>query len=801
MGSISDLTVGAVADHARRVRDVAASASTFEEAAQALAEYARRQLGDERDVVLARVFRTMPLHQLPEDIAAKATQGAPSDVTLEPTTRCLALMGTSGVEEAWCTRARSEAHQAIPLPSETAVAKLPMVAQLLASLGYDLAEVVKPDADLMLELGDRTCGVLHIDDAVESPHVPAQEHFVEPYEVSSVLGCGGALPSGELFVLMLFVRSTVGAEVADLFRILAVSIKGALTRHDLGPYFVKGGVDSVVSEAPQAHASRSNLPPSISDIPFATEPSTTAEGRLTRLFESLGQMGSWEWKVGSERVEWSDELFKIYGVDRAGFEPSFESYLARVHEGDRKRVQETLERTLATEDAFDFNERIVRPCGEIRHLRSVGVVDRDDDGRPLRLRGACRDLTEPQRAREEAKRALYELVSERAERAAADTVRDQLALLFENVPALMALTVGSEHRYELVNPPMASFLGRKDLVGKTLAEALPELAGQGFLALLDEVYRSGKPYIGTEQRAWVTTPEGKREEGYFNFVYQPLFDETGATLRILAHAVNVTEQVTARQNVEAVAEELSALTEQLEQSNGELAKSNRELARSNRELDQFAYAASHDLKAPLRAISHLTSWIVRDLGDKVTDQAAENLTLLRGRVERMQELIDGILEFSRAGRIRGSVRSVSIDEIVEDVVGMIAVPDGIEVVTEAMVPPFDVEVLPLRQVIHNLLTNAVHYARSKVTVQATLDDDAVVIAISDDGEGIAAEHHERIWQLFQTLTPRDEGGGTGIGLAIVKRLLEDQQSEAIVESTVGEGATFRFRWPKNPLRR
>lgn len=803
MGSISDLTVGSVADHARRLMDLGATATTLEETAQVLAEYARRELGNERDVVLARVFRTMPFGQLPEALRAKATEAASKDTVLEPSTRCLVLIGTSGVDEAWCRRTESRGHQVIPLPSETAVAQLPMVARLVASLGFDVAEVVRPGADLTLELGDRSCGVLHIEDAAGSAHVPAQESFVKPYEVRSVLGCGGALPSGELFVLILFARSRISAEVADLFRILAVSLKGALTPRDLGPYFSDGANGSTTRRAASSAGTSRPLPgrDSLVDAPVSPEPGT-AEDRLTDLFESLGQMGTWEWSVGGDEVEWSDELYRIYGVDRAAFRPTFEGYLARVHEDDRERVQQTLQTTLGTEDAFDFNERIVRSSGEVRHLRSVGVVERDADGRPTRLRGACRDLTEARRAQEEAKRALYDLVSERAERAAADTVRRHLALLFENIPALMCFTVGSEHRYELVNPAMAEFLGRDDLVGKTVTEALPELVDQGFVELLDEVYRSGKPYVGNEQSAWVARSEGEKEEGYFNFVYQPLMDDRGAVLGILAHAVNVTEQVTARQNVEAVAEELSAITEQLEQSNRELERSNRELARSNRELDQFAYAASHDLKAPLRAISHLASWVARDLGDQINDQAAENLMLLRGRVERMQAMIDGILAFSRAGRIHGSVRSVSIGELVDDVLGMLEGRDGVEVVKKADVPPFDAEVLPLRQVIHNLLTNAIRHAHSKVTVEATLRaDDLVEVAISDDGEGIAPEHHQRIWQLFQTLTPRDEGGGTGIGLAIVGRLVEDQRTEAVVESTVGEGATFRFSWPRKPLRR
>lgn len=224
-----------------------------------------------------------------------------------------------------------------------------------------------------------------------------------------------------------------------------------------------------------------------------------------------------------------------------------------------------------------------------------------------------------------------------------------------------------------------------------------------------------------------------------------------------------------------------------------------ELDKSNRDLDQFAYVASHDLKAPLRGISNLSQWLEEDLGDAITAEGKEQLQLLRGRVQRMEGLINGILDYSRAGRKRSKIESISVARLLSDVVEMCSpAPEArIEIATD--MPELRTERVPLQQVFANLIGNALKHAkRADPHVRVSVRDlgDRCEFAISDNGHGIAPEFHDRIWGIFQTLEPRDTVESTGIGLSVVKKIVESKGGSAWVESREGHGATFRFTWPK-----
>jgi signal transduction histidine kinase len=224
-----------------------------------------------------------------------------------------------------------------------------------------------------------------------------------------------------------------------------------------------------------------------------------------------------------------------------------------------------------------------------------------------------------------------------------------------------------------------------------------------------------------------------------------------------------------------------------------------ELDKSNRELDQFAYVASHDLKAPLRGISNLSSWLEEDLGDAVTAQGKQQLELLRNRVHRMEGLINGILDYSRAGRVRARAERVAVDKLLAEVIELSAPSPAARIEVQPGMPELFTERVPLEQVFMNLIANAFKHAkRSDPHVRITVKAAGAwfEFAISDDGPGIAPEFHERIWGLFQTLEPRDTVEGTGIGLSVVKKIVESKGGRVWVDSREGEGATFGFTWPR-----
>jgi hypothetical protein len=214
-------------------RELGIAATSMEDAAQRLTEHLHRTLvlddDDGRPACrLVRLYKTHRYGDLDAELQAfaRAAHGAPVDEA----TRCLTLLGTSGDEPAWNERRRSDGHQAIPLVSEEVVAQSPMVASLISELGLAVAEVVAPEDGQTIDLHHRDYDIFFVPDAHGSPSVPAQAGFVEPYEVRSVVGCGGVLPSGDLFALIAFTGVDLDAATADLFRTVALSVKATLVR-------------------------------------------------------------------------------------------------------------------------------------------------------------------------------------------------------------------------------------------------------------------------------------------------------------------------------------------------------------------------------------------------------------------------------------------------------------------------------------------------------------------------------------------------------------------------------------------
>lgn len=225
----------------------------------------------------------------------------------------------------------------------------------------------------------------------------------------------------------------------------------------------------------------------------------------------------------------------------------------------------------------------------------------------------------------------------------------------------------------------------------------------------------------------------------------------------------------------------------------------RALEKSNKELDQFAYVVSHDLKAPLRGIANLSQWIEDDLAERMDDQTREHLKLLRGRVSRLENLIAGILAYARAGRERGETVRIDTKDLVTECWELLAPPETANLEVKPPMPTVVTHRPRLQQVFMNLIGNAVKYNPGRdVAIDvgvAAHKGRYYEFFVKDNGVGIAPEFHEKVWGLFQTLERRDKIESTGIGLSIVRKIVESQGGTTRIESRLGEGATFYFTWP------
>jgi signal transduction histidine kinase len=260
--------------------------------------------------------------------------------------------------------------------------------------------------------------------------------------------------------------------------------------------------------------------------------------------------------------------------------------------------------------------------------------------------------------------------------------------------------------------------------------------------------------------------------------------------------------VSGRDEVSRLAEALNDMAAQTEEAQRVRDEVQLELVRSNAELDSFAYVASHDLKAPLRGIRNLAEWITEDVGDKASEDTKENLSLLRGRVDRLDGLLESLLEYSRVGRRSDAVETVDCTRLITDISQYLAPRPGFTFSIAKDMPSFRATRVPLEKVLRNLMNNAVKHHdldNGNVAVSAVQNDEFVEFRVADDGPGIPAEFHEKIFQMFQTLKPRDTVEGSGMGLAIVKKTVEAAGGSIVVESEPpARGTAFVFTWPLDP---
>jgi len=275
---------------------------------------------------------------------------------------------------------------------------------------------------------------------------------------------------------------------------------------------------------------------------------------------------------------------------------------------------------------------------------------------------------------------------------------------------------------------------------------------------------------------------------------------------IMPQALSLKTPRQLQDEVEARTRELNEVNAQLrsqiearDAAERELRTNNLRLARSNRDLEQFAYVASHDLRAPLSGIDNAAKWLEDDLHDTLSAESRRILGLIRRRISRMETLLSDILAYSRAGATDGDVEETTLADILASIVETLSPPPQFSVRLDGHLPTFYTSKAQLEQVLRNLISNAIkhhHQPRGEVVVSAAKVGDRLEFSVRDDGPGIAPEFHAKIFQMFQTLRRRDEVEGSGVGLAIVKKLVEQHNGRiSIFSGGDTKGSEFRFSWP------
>ena len=456
---------------------------------------------------------------------------------------------------------------------------------------------------------------------------------------------------------------------------------------------------------------------------------------------------------------------------------------ALAHPKDKSDHQAQLNQLIAGESAIRSTHRYVTQDGRTCWLDWTMTAVTEKAGR--RLYCTAKDTTARRTLTTQVDRQLYELSAAEAKTQIylGATHNMQLGLYIwqlENLDDPYSL------RIIAANPAASAATGiaSEDVINRRILEAFPALAETDLPARYSVIAKTKEPQDFGE----ITYGDSRIDEGIFTVKGFPL---PGNCMGVVFE--NVTEQ-------RETARVLKAQKDSLLATNLMLTNTMQVLEQRNEELDQFAYVTSHDLKSPLRAIANLATWIEEDIGDRLPAENIEQLDLLKNRVHRMEGLINGLLEYSRIGRLYQSSEQVDVNDLLEAVIDALPTA-GFTIDVGPHMPTFQAKRAPLFQVFENLIDNAIkHHDRRQGKLKISVEEKVnfYEFTVQDDGPGIATDFHEKIFTIFQTLQSRDDLESTGIGLSLVKKTVLAEGGEIQVFSEVGKGAAFQFTWPKMP---
>ena len=600
--------------------------------------------------------------------------------------------------------------------------------------------------------------------------------------------------------------------------------------------------------------------------------------------QQIAHMGNWDWDIVRGTLSWSDEVYRIFGIESAKFMATYEAFLDIVHPNDRDGIAQAVSDALYRGKPYAIDHRITLADGSERIVHERGEVQYDEAGKPVRMQGTVHDITERKRIEQrladesENLKTLLETASDgihvldtegnltqfsrsfarmlgyTPEEAAALNLRDWEVQIPPDqlIPTLRALilkpaTFETRHRRKdgsvfdvEINAKGITLHGRSylyasarditerkkseteirrlgdemkmvlesagegiygtDLEGRiTFANAAAarllgwkrdDLLGQFSHETFHHTHADETPYPRSECPIHLTAKDGESRRIEDDFFWRK--DGTGFPVQYIVSARKVDERTVG--------------TVVLFEDITDRKRTEAELQRSNAEFKQFSYAVSHDLQEPLRGVINFLTLLERRHKEALTEDGQEYIRFAVDGAKRMSDMIRDLLEFSRVQTKADEPKPVDTGELVQEAVGNLAtaiaeaearvtVADGLPMVMGRRAQ--------LIRVFQNLIGNAIKYRAAdrnpEVSVSVARSQGKWVFSIKDNGIGIDPQFHDRIFGVFQRLHTREEYGGTGIGLALVKRVVEQHGGEIWVESTPGDGSTFKFSLGKSGM--
>ncbi|MBN2011828.1 PAS domain S-box protein [candidate division KSB1 bacterium] len=478
--------------------------------------------------------------------------------------------------------------------------------------------------------------------------------------------------------------------------------------------------------------------------------------------QRVGNIGSYLFDIHKGVWSSSEELDDIFGIDDS-FDRSVQGWIQIIHSDDRETMQDyLLSHVIRERNLFDKEYRIINyKTGEETWVHGLGELRYDGDNRPIEMIGTIQDITARKRA--EAQLHITQFGIDNAQ-ISIFQINDDGDIYYAN-------------NYACSN------------LGYSLNELLQLKIWEIDPTLQPEIWKVHRLRTRDSKVTTIETIHRRKNGTQFPVEVNINFIEYEGRRLSFSFATDISERREAEKQI-------LKLNKELEQR---VIRRTSQLEAANKELKNFAYIVSHDLKAPLRAVSQISNWLSTDYSNLLDNSGKEMLNLLIGRVQRMDRLIDGILEYSRIGRTHEEPVSVNLNKIIDEAIELISPPDYIHITVECELPTIIGDHTRFVQLFENLLSNAVKFMDKPegfVSIRCQDAGKMWKLSITDNGPGIDKQHFKRIFKIFQTLHARDEIESTGIGLTVVNKIVELYGGEIWVESEIGKGSTFFITLPK-----
>jgi PAS domain S-box-containing protein len=519
--------------------------------------------------------------------------------------------------------------------------------------------------------------------------------------------------------------------------------------------------DNMTRDLKAITASRDELNREITERKRAEGLLSENEARLKRSQE-IAHLGSWELDLVNNSLTWSDEVYRIFGLQPQEFGATYEAFLEAVHPDDRAAVNEAYSGSLREgRDAYEIEHRVLRKStGEIRSVHEKCQHFRDETGRIIRSVGMVHDITGRKRAEEALVRA-----------------KEEWERTFDTVPDLIAI-LDDHHRILRVNRAMAQKLGREpeQCVGLPCYKYVHGLSAPPAFCPHTCTVKDGRQHIEEVYE--------ERLGGHFLVSTTPMLDERGAVIGSVHVARDITERKAAEEKIKTL--------------NDELRRHVLDLETANRELEAFSYSVSHDLRAPLRSIDGFSLALLEDYAGKLDVEGKDYLDRVRSATQRMAQLIDDLLKLSRVSRYEMKRERLDLSAVATQIAGRLrnSRPERAAEfnVADDLVAYGDDRLLTI--VLENLFANAWKFTAKKpqtvIEFGATLLDGNAAYFVRDNGAGFDMAYADKLFNPFQRLHRETEFPGTGVGLATVKRIVNRHGGRVWIEGAVEKGTTVFF---------